>query len=156
MLASSDPERGPEATLSPTTVAVRPGWTPCHSAPAAYLIPPDPCNHGLMIHHCKDNSASLGLQPLAEFQASGLLGPRQSGKSTLAPTIAQEASGGMRRPDYPELENPAEQAKNEDAGGDLRARPDCCWRPEASSTTTFAPGGKRDNSCCQARRRLNS
>jgi predicted AAA+ superfamily ATPase len=46
------------------------------------------------------------------------------GKSTLAQTIAQEVSGGTRRPDYLDLENPADQAKLEDAGAYLRARAD--------------------------------
>lgn len=63
-------------------------------------------------------------QRLAEFPAVGLLGPRQVGKSTLAQTIAQEAAGAARRPDYLDLENPADQAKLEDAGAYLRARAD--------------------------------
>lgn len=64
----------------------------------------------------------LVLRRLSEFPALGLLGPRQVGKSTLAQTIAQEVSGGTRRPDYLDLENPADQAKLEDAGAYLRAR----------------------------------
>jgi hypothetical protein len=64
----------------------------------------------------------LVFRRLAEFPAVGLLGPRQVGKSTLAQTIAQEVSGGTRRPDYLDLENPADQAKLEDAGAYLRAR----------------------------------
>ena len=63
-------------------------------------------------------------QRLAEFPAVGLLGPRQVGKSTLAQTIAQEAAGAAKRPDYLDLENPADQAKLEDAGAYLRARAD--------------------------------
>lgn len=51
----------------------------------------------------------------------GLLGPRQVGKSTLARTIAQELAGTAGRPDYLDLENPADQAKLEDAGAYLRA-----------------------------------
>jgi predicted AAA+ superfamily ATPase len=66
----------------------------------------------------------LILQRLAEFPAVGLLGPRQVGKSTLAQTIARDVSGGTRRPDYLDLENPADQAKLEDAGAYLRARAD--------------------------------
>lgn len=66
----------------------------------------------------------LILQRLAEFPAVGLLGPRQVGKSTLAHTIARDVSGGTRRPDYLDLENPADQAKLEDAGAYLRARAD--------------------------------
>lgn len=66
----------------------------------------------------------LILQRLAEFPAVGLLGPRQVGKSTLAQTIARHVSGGTRRPDYLDLENPADQAKLEDAGAYLRARAD--------------------------------
>lgn len=46
------------------------------------------------------------------------------GKFTLARTIAQDVSGGTRRPDYLDLENPADQAKLEDAGAYLRARAD--------------------------------
>lgn len=68
--------------------------------------------------------SSLVVRRLAEFPAVGLLGPRQVGKSTLAQTIAQEVSGGTRRPDYLDLENPADQAKLEDAGAYLRARAD--------------------------------
>ena len=63
-------------------------------------------------------------QRLAEFPAVGLLGPRQVGKSTLAQTISQEAAGAAKRPDYLDLENPADQAKLEDAGAYLRARAD--------------------------------
>ena len=63
-------------------------------------------------------------QRLAEFPAVGLLGPRQVGKSTLAQMIAQEAAGAAKRPDYLDLENPADQAKLEDAGAYLRARAD--------------------------------
>jgi len=68
--------------------------------------------------------SSQVLRRLSEFPAVGLLGPRQVGKSTLAQTIAQEVSGGTRRPDYLDLENPADQAKLEDAGAYLRARAD--------------------------------
>lgn len=64
----------------------------------------------------------LVLRRLAEFPAVGLLGPRQVGKSTLAQSIAQEVSGRTRQPDYLDLENPADQAKLEDAGAFLRAR----------------------------------
>jgi len=63
-------------------------------------------------------------QRLAEFPAVGLLGPRQVGKSTLAQTISQEAGGAAKRPVYLDLENPADQAKLEDAGAYLRARAD--------------------------------
>jgi len=63
-------------------------------------------------------------QRLAEFPAVGLLGPGQVGKSTLAQTIAREAAGAARRPDYIDLEKPADQAKLEDAGAYLRARAD--------------------------------
>jgi predicted AAA+ superfamily ATPase len=66
----------------------------------------------------------LALQSLSEFPAVGLLGPRQVGKSTLARTIAKEVDGGTRRPDYLDLENPADQAKLEDAGAYLRGRAD--------------------------------
>jgi len=45
------------------------------------------------------------------------------GKSTLAQTIAQGAAGAAR-PDYLDMENPADQAKLEDAGAYLRARAD--------------------------------
>jgi len=38
------------------------------------------------------------------------------GKSTWAQTIAQEAAGAGERLDYLDLENPADQAKLEDAG----------------------------------------
>ena len=71
--------------------------------------------------------ASRVRQRLAEFPAVGLLGPRQVGKSTLAQTIAQEAAKTTvtaKRPDYLDLENPADQAKLEDAGAYLRARGD--------------------------------
>lgn len=61
-------------------------------------------------------------QRLAEFPAVGLLGPRQVGKSTLAQTIAQEMAAAAEQPDYLDLENPADQAKLEDAGAYLRAR----------------------------------
>jgi predicted AAA+ superfamily ATPase len=44
------------------------------------------------------------------------------GKSTLAQSIAQEVSGRTRQPDYLDLENPADQAKLEDAGAFLRTR----------------------------------
>lgn len=64
----------------------------------------------------------LVLRRLAEFPAVGLLGPRQVGKSTLAQSIAQEVGGRTRQPDYLDLENPADQAKLEDAGAFLRAR----------------------------------
>lgn len=65
--------------------------------------------------------SALILTRLAEFPAIGLLGPRQVGKSTLAQAIAQELKG---HPDYIDLENPADQAKLEDAGAYLRARAD--------------------------------
>lgn len=61
---------------------------------------------------------------LAEFPAVGLLGPRQVGKSTLARSIAQETAETGKQPDYLDLENPADQAKLEDAGAYLRARSD--------------------------------
>lgn len=61
---------------------------------------------------------------LAEFPAVGLLGPRQVGKSTLAQMLAREAADAGRRPDYLDLENPADQARLEDAGAYLRARND--------------------------------
>lgn len=63
-------------------------------------------------------------QRLAEFPAVGLLGPRQVGKSTLALAIAHEAAGATVPPDYLDLENPADQAKLEDAGAYLRTRSD--------------------------------
>lgn len=68
--------------------------------------------------------APLVRQRLADFPAVGLLGPRQVGKSTLARAIAQDVKGAARRPDYLDLENPADQAKLEDAGAYLRARAD--------------------------------
>ena len=61
-------------------------------------------------------------QRLALNSPLGLLGPRQVGKSTWAQTIAQEAAGAAERLDYLDLENPADQAKLEDAGTYLRAR----------------------------------
>lgn len=66
--------------------------------------------------------ASVVDQRLAEFPAVGLLGPRQVGKSTLAQTIADRQDRTGRPTDYLDLENPADQAKLEDAGAYLRAR----------------------------------
>lgn len=43
-------------------------------------------------------------------------------KSTLAQTIAQEMAAAAEQPDYLDLENPADQAKLEDAAAYLRAR----------------------------------
>lgn len=57
--------------------------------------------------------SALILKRLAEFPALGLLGPRQVGKSTQAQAIAQAFKS---RPNYLDLENPADQAKLEDAG----------------------------------------
>jgi len=68
--------------------------------------------------------ASQIRQRLTEFPAVGLIGPRQVGKSTLARSIAQEVAGTGTRPDYLDLESPADQAKLEDAGAYLKARAD--------------------------------
>jgi predicted AAA+ superfamily ATPase len=68
--------------------------------------------------------ASQIRQCLTEFPAVGLIGPRQVGKSTLARSIAQEVAGTGNRPDYLDLESPADQAKLEDAGAYLKARAD--------------------------------
>lgn len=68
--------------------------------------------------------APLLRRRLAEFPAVGLLGPRQVGKSTLAMAIAGEATGTNPKPDYLDLENPADQAKLEDPLAYLRSRGD--------------------------------
>lgn len=61
---------------------------------------------------------------LAEFPAVGLIGPRQAGKSTLAREIARATMVSGKLTDYLDLENPADQARLEDAGAYLRARGD--------------------------------
>jgi predicted AAA+ superfamily ATPase len=66
--------------------------------------------------------AAVVHQRLADFPAVGLLGPRQVGKSTLARAVAQSVPGAALPPDYLDLENPADQAKLEDAGAYLRTR----------------------------------
>ncbi len=66
--------------------------------------------------------AAVVHQRLADFPAVGLLGPRQVGKSTLARAVAQSVPGAALRPEYLDLENPADQAKLEDAGAYLRTR----------------------------------
>ncbi len=58
-------------------------------------------------------------QRLTEFPAVGLLGPRQVGKSTLAQSIMSDTPAY-----YLDLENPADQAKLEDAGAYLAAHAD--------------------------------
>lgn len=59
---------------------------------------------------------------LNQFPAIALLGPRQVGKTTLARTCAGQLTKGTIRPDYLDLENPADLAKLEDAGLYLRER----------------------------------